>query len=84
MGAMRTEEIYEQMIKPLVAAERLRLVERIVHDLTVPENGGSQNGYKWASIRGAAPSSVDGRDSQEWVSSSRRASDIHRKHKRGF
>ena len=36
MSKMSAEEIYEQYIKPLPAAECLRLIEMTAHDLMAP------------------------------------------------
>jgi len=58
-----TEEIYEQIVKPLPAAERLRSVGKIVYDLSIeavedklPER------HDWMSLRGVAPDLSDGED----------------------
>ncbi|MGH9838319.1 MAG: hypothetical protein ACREEM_06010 [Blastocatellia bacterium] len=79
MTLTTTEEIYEQIIKLLPAAERLRLVGKIVHDLSsqavedkTPER------HDWMSLRGVAPNLLDGEDAQTWVSRTRHESDEHR------
>lgn len=73
------QEVYEQMVKDLPAAERLRLVERIVHDLSAqPDDGKSPQERDLLSLGGIAPGLLDGEDAQEWVSRARRESDEHR------
>ena len=73
------EEIYERVVKPLPATERLRLVEKIVHDLSAPTaEGESPNRYEWMSLRGIAPNLLEGEDAQAWVSRTRREADEQR------
>jgi hypothetical protein len=79
MAMTTAEEIYEQVVKPLPAQERLRLVEKIVHDLAEePGPAPAQQRYSWSSIRGIAPNLLCGEDAQEWVSRNRREADEHR------
>jgi len=73
------EAIYEKIVKPLPPTERLRLVEKIVHDLSAqPIAGEPPERYKWMVIRGIAPNLLCGKDAQEWVSQTRRESDESR------
>jgi hypothetical protein len=49
MTLTTTEEIYEQIVKPLPAAERLRLVEKIVHDLSIQAMLDGEDAQAWVS-----------------------------------
>ena len=61
--------------------DRLRLVERIVHELTVsPVEGQAAPRADWMSLRGIAPNLLGGEDAQAWVSRTRRESDEQREH----
>ncbi len=74
-------EVYEEVVKRLSPPERLRLVERIAHDLSaVPPEGrvAPEGGYDWMALAGAAPNLLGGEDAQEWVSRTRRESDERR------
>jgi len=76
---MSVESVYEQMVKSLPAAERLRLVEKIVHDLSAEApDGGSGERYDWMEMEGIAPDLMAGEDAQQWVSRTRQESDDHR------
>ena len=79
MAQTPVDEAYEQIVKRLSPAERLRLVERIVHDLPQqPDEASSSERYDWLSMAGIAPNLLDGEDAQEWVSRTRREADEHR------
>ena len=79
MTLITTEEIYEQIVKPLPAAERLRLVGKIVHDLSIEAiEGEPPERHDWMSLRGVAPNLLEGEDAQTWVSHTRRESDEDR------
>jgi hypothetical protein len=79
MTLTTTEEIYEQIVKPLPAAERLRLVGKIVYDLSIQANEGNlPERHDWMSLRGVAPDLLEGEDAQTWVSRTRRESDEDR------
>jgi hypothetical protein len=79
MTLTTTEEIYEQIVKPLPPAERLRLVARIVYDLSIQATEGNlPELHDWMSLRGVAPDLLDGEDAQTWVSRTRRESDEDR------
>src|SRR5262245_64504915 len=76
MTLTTTEEIYEQIVKPLPAAERLRLVGKIVYDLSIQATEGTlPERHDWMSLRGVAPDLLDGEDAQTWVSRTRGESD---------
>jgi hypothetical protein len=63
----------------LSLTDRLRLVERIVHDLAVPPAANELlPGYDWSSLRGIAPNLLGGEDAQAWVSRTRREGDEQR------
>ena len=83
MGHKNAEETYDLVVKHLPVTERLRLVERIVHDLAAsPATPASGTRYDWMSVAGIAPGLLAGEDAQEWVSRSRRESDEHRQSER--
>ena len=76
------ESIYDRWIKPLTDEQRLRLVEKIIHEL-VAATGASvaPAGHDWMSVRGIAPGLLDGNDAQQWVSRSRQEADAGREPK---
>jgi hypothetical protein len=79
MTLTTTEEIYEQIVKPLPAAERLWLIGKIVNDLSIQAiEGELPDRHDWTSLRGIAPDLLDGEDAQTWVSRTRRESDEDR------
>jgi hypothetical protein len=79
MSLTTAEEIYEQVIKPLPVAERLRLVEKITCDLPVPPaESKSPDRFEWMSLRGIAPNLLAGEEAQAWVSRARREADEDR------
>jgi len=79
MTLTTTEEIYEQIVKPLPAAERLRLIGKIVYDLSIQAiESNLPERHDWMSLRGVAPNLLDGEDAQTWVSRTRRESDEDR------
>lgn len=76
---MIAERVYEELVKCLPAVERLRLVEKIVHDLLLAaREAESGERYDWMAIEGIAPDPLDGEDAQQWVSRTRQESDDHR------
>ncbi len=77
MNITTAEDIYEDVIKQLPVNERLRLVEKIAHDLSAPLSEPIQK-FEWQSIRAIAPNLLDGLDAQEWVSNTRLAADEDR------
>jgi hypothetical protein len=79
MTPKTAEEAYEQ-IASLPVGERLRLVEKIAHDLSLepaPKEG--EKRYSWLAIAGIAPNLLAGEDAQEWVSRTRREGDERRR-----
>lgn len=79
MAAPTVDELYEQVIKSLTTPDRLRLVEKIVHDLSVTEiQDSSSSRYDWMTVRGIAPHLSDGEDAQAWVSRTRHEADEQR------
>ncbi|HEX9000360.1 MAG TPA: hypothetical protein VGB07_10710 [Blastocatellia bacterium] len=81
MSLTTAEEIYEQVIKPLPVAERLRLAEKIAGDLPVPPaESKSSDRFEWMSVRGIAPNLLAGEEAQAWVSRARREADEEREH----
>lgn len=72
MGSEKADEIYE-LAKRLPVRERLKLLERIAHDL-IPTAAGSETRYRWMDIQGVAPDCLD-IDAQEWISRSREETD---------
>lgn len=65
------EELYTAATA-LPPRERLRLVERIVHDLA---QAAVEARPKWMDLEGAATGILEGEDAQAWVSRTRRESD---------
>jgi hypothetical protein len=79
MTLTTTEEIYEQIVKPLPAADRLWLIGKIVNDLSIQVIESKEPEYHdWMSLRGIAPDLLEGEDAQAWVSRTRRESDEDR------
>ncbi|MBM4044856.1 MAG: hypothetical protein FJ279_07070 [Planctomycetes bacterium] len=79
MASERVEEIYEQVVKSLPAAEQIRLVEKIAHNLADVRVGEERHDRRsWREIRGIVRYPLCGEDAQEWVSRTRREADEHR------
>jgi hypothetical protein len=76
---MTVERVYEQFVRKLSVPDRLRLIERIVHDLST-DAPGSESGerYDWMALEGIAPNLLAGEDAQDWVSRTRQEADDHR------
>jgi hypothetical protein len=76
---MSVERVYEQLVKGLPACERLRLVGKIVHELSAgaPEDESGKR-YDWMEMEGIATDLLAGEDAQQWVSRTRQESDDHR------
>ncbi len=68
------EELY-RAAATLPVRERLRLVERIVHDLAQVQPGPQP---RWMDFEGAEPNLLGGEDAQAWVSRTRGESDEER------
>jgi hypothetical protein len=72
MSTPLTVEQVAALAAQLSPTDRLRLVERIVHDLAaLPDMGGSA-GRSWREIRGLVAYPMCGEDAQAWVSRTRR------------
>jgi hypothetical protein len=69
---MSTAEDLYTAATALPVQDRLRLVERIVHDLA---QAPVEDRPKWMDLEGAAADLLDGEDAQAWVSRTRRESD---------
>ncbi|HKI31265.1 MAG TPA: hypothetical protein VKA46_05325 [Gemmataceae bacterium] len=79
MALLTAEDVYEQVVKGLPAAERLRLVEKIARDLSVQPTAGAPPARRhWSEIRGIVAYPMCGGDAQEWVSRGRREADEER------
>lgn len=72
MEKLSIEEIYQQHIKPLSPAERLRLIEITAHELVMPiDDNVATERHDWLAVRGIAPNLLEGEDAQKWVSRTR-------------
>ena len=68
-----------ELASQLSSAERLRLVERIVHDMAATgESATSGRRRSWSEIRGRVAYPLCGEDAQAWVSRTRSESDESR------
>lgn len=68
--------MYQRLVLPLPPPERRQLLAMIadgLQDEDVPSEPAD-----WLSLKGVAPSLLDGRDAQEWVTDSRSNADLHR------
>jgi hypothetical protein len=82
MGHDTVERAYEQIVKQLSPADRLRLVERIEREIAADAARGEEpEESDLLSLAGAAPGLLSGEDAQEWVSRTRRESDERRRPK---
>ena len=76
---MTAEEAYKLILREVQPVERLRLVEKIAHDLSLADQGGEvEERFDWRDAAGIAPNLLDGEDAQEWVSRTRREADEER------
>lgn len=66
---MNTAEDVYRAATALPLRDRLRLVERIVHDLALLPPKARPT---WMALEGAAPNLLEGEDAQAWVSRTRR------------
>ncbi|HEY3354528.1 MAG TPA: hypothetical protein VGQ83_14850 [Polyangia bacterium] len=73
------DDLYE-LARQLPAGERLRLVERIVHDLSAGPAAGER--FDWSQLAGVAPG-LSGGDAQAWVSRAREESERRQHGPRG-
>ena len=77
-GPMSLEQV-AALAAQLPAADRLRLVEGIAHDLAAAPAGGELPRRRcWSEIRGIVPYPLFGENAQAWVSRTRRESDEQR------
>jgi hypothetical protein len=74
MTVQSADDIYEA-VKRLPVEQRLRLMERIAHDLAQPPAAGRSS---WMEVEGIAPDLLAGEDAQAWVSRTRREADESR------
>ena len=70
------EEIYP-LVTQLPPRERLRLVEKITHDLLTVA-APAQPAFDWTQLAGTAPGLLRGEDAQAYVSRSRQDADATR------
>lgn len=68
-------EAVAQMAAQLTPAERLRLVEKIIHDLADAAHAPEQGRPSWQGLRGLLTAPALGEDAQAWVSRTRGESD---------
>ena len=79
MAQTAVDKAYEQLIKDLSVTERLHLVERIAHDLSLRQDDSpTPERCDWRTLAGIAPDLLEGVDAQEWVSTGRRDADRDR------
>ena len=77
-GPMTLEQV-AALAGQLPPSDRLRLVERIAHDLaSSPAEAELGPRPDWMSLRAIAPNLLGGEDAQAWVSRTRREADEHR------
>ena len=67
MSVMTVEQLYEQQIKPLPAAERLRLVVMIAHDLATTTISETPRQRSLLELEGLGAEIWGGIDAQEYV-----------------
>ena len=78
IGPMSLEQV-AALAAQLPPADRLRLVEKIVHELAAsPPMGESPRRRLWSEIRGIVAYPLLGEDAQAWVSRTRREADEER------
>jgi hypothetical protein len=80
MSLTTAEAVYEQVVKSLPVAERLRLMQKIASELPQPEQTDQSlpRRLKWSDVRGMVPYPFFGEDAQAYISRTRRESDEHR------
>lgn len=76
--AVLTPEHVIALAAQLPPMERLRLVERIIHDLAASPVAADAPRRRWGEIRGRATFPMLGEDAQDSVSRTRRESDEER------
>ncbi|MBM3265169.1 MAG: hypothetical protein FJY97_17360 [candidate division Zixibacteria bacterium] len=81
MAATTVDDLYEQTIKSWPTSDRLRLIEKIVHDLSINATAEHDRSHiDWMSLRGVAPHLLAGEDAQTWVSQTRQEADSRHAH----
>jgi hypothetical protein len=78
MGTTVTREQVEALAAQLPAAEQLRLIEKLAHDLAAQPGATPQRRRRWSEIRGIVAYPMCGEDAQAWVSRTRREADEQR------
>jgi hypothetical protein len=79
MANKTAEEVYEEVVRSLPPQERMRLVEKIAHELAL-QRSHAPTGRRdnWRELEGIAPDLLAGEDAQEWVTRTRQESDEDR------
>lgn len=72
MAALSADEIYEQHIKRLPTAERLRLAEMIAQDIAETTEPESERTHSIMELHGLGAEIWDGVDAQEYVNELRK------------
>jgi len=72
MTTLSAEEIYEQHIKPLPPAERLRLVEIIAHEIAATTESDTEPLHNIMELHGLGAEIWEGVDAQEYVNELRK------------
>ncbi len=72
MAKMTVEQIYEQHVKPLPAAERLRLVAMIANDLAASTGSETLRQRSLLELEGLGAEIWEGVDAQEYVNELRK------------
>lgn len=72
MTTLSAEEIYEQHIKPLPPAERLRLVEIIAHEIAAVTESDTGPLHNIMELHGLGAEIWEGVDAQEYVNELRK------------
>jgi hypothetical protein len=68
--------MYQRLVLPLPAPARRQLMALIVDGLQDEE--ASSEPADWLTLKGVAPSLLEGRDAPDWVTDSRSSADLHR------
>lgn len=72
MAALSADEIYEQHVKQLPPAERLRLADMITQDITEATESESESAHSIMELHGLGAEIWDGVDAQEYVNELRK------------
>jgi len=79
MVEMTAELAYEQSVRQLSEIEKLRLLERIAHELACIDPGLCTASHSLSELRGMIQYPACGEDAQQWVSGTRAESDEARR-----